>query len=214
MYDTDSYMPLSPGQLSFVEEFQAGTLALIGALPPGTGVFSPTCLVHCLSGQTTFTQLQAAGTSLDAALTAWYFEDAPVQAVSSCIGWQCTKQCGVDLTTSLPCNLPSQGCTPITVLQPDPHASTTTDTDMSGFDTAGVPQAMQQAQQAAQQALQQTAAQEASAQGVEEQAEVSALLTASVSSEILQQQEQAAQQAAQAAQQAAQAQQQQQQGRR
>ena len=50
MYNTDNYMPASKSQLSFVEEFQAGILQLIAALPAGTGVFSPSCLVHVYSG--------------------------------------------------------------------------------------------------------------------------------------------------------------------
>jgi len=63
MYDTDNYGPATPAQYSFVEQFQTGTLALISKLPPSTGVLSPACLVHCLSGQTTFTQLNVAGTT-------------------------------------------------------------------------------------------------------------------------------------------------------
>ena len=58
-----------------MEEFQAGTLALIAALPPGTGVFAPTCLVHCLSGQTTWSQLTSMGTTLGQAAASWYFNN-------------------------------------------------------------------------------------------------------------------------------------------
>jgi len=38
--------PASPAQYKYVDSFQSGVLALIAALPPGTGVFAPTCLVH------------------------------------------------------------------------------------------------------------------------------------------------------------------------
>ena len=68
----DNFKPVSPSQFSFVNEFQAGILKLILALPSGTGVFAPTCLVHCLSGQNSFHTLQAAGTSLAASLAAFF----------------------------------------------------------------------------------------------------------------------------------------------
>lgn len=58
MYNTDNYEPDTPQQMQYAELFQTGTLSLISTLPPGTGVFSPTCLVHCLSGQTPFSLLQ------------------------------------------------------------------------------------------------------------------------------------------------------------
>lgn len=57
MYFTDNYEPATSQQMQYVEQFQLGTLALIATLPAGTGVFSPTCLVHCLSGQTPWSQL-------------------------------------------------------------------------------------------------------------------------------------------------------------
>ena len=156
MYDTDNYMPVSKSQLSFVEEFQSGILSLIAALPVGTGVFAPTCLVHCLSGQTKngqtpFTQLKTAGTSLAAALSAWYFNYDDVHAVSDCIGWQCTTACGVDLRTGMPCMmgqamfLAGEQCSQITVMVADKGATTSTDTDgESGL--KNVPAQMQQAQ--------------------------------------------------------------------
>lgn len=90
--------PASPAQYKYVDSFQSGVLALIAALPPGTGVFAPTCLVHvrpsippplrpshvapptqCLSGQTSFQELtlttsaHAPPVSLDDTLSAWYF---------------------------------------------------------------------------------------------------------------------------------------------
>ena len=123
MYDTDNYAPTTPAQLAFVEEFQTGTLALINNLPPGTGVFSPTCLVHCLSGQSTFTGLEVAGTNMGAALSAWYFGHQEVKAVSGCQGWQCTQQCGINGQTGLPCNTGTPGCQPIELaVSSDDHA--------------------------------------------------------------------------------------------
>jgi hypothetical protein len=135
-YDTDNFAPEGPAQLSFVEEFQSGTLALIASLPPGTGVYSPTCLVHCLSGQTSFTTLTAAANmSLATALSAWYFAGAAVQAVSPCIGWSCIHACGVNLDTGLPCDAGTAGCSPLT-LASDHQGSTSTDT--IGRDTSDV----------------------------------------------------------------------------
>ena len=122
-----------------MEEFQAGTLALLEALPPGTGIFAPTCLVHCLSGQSSFNQLQADNTTLDAALAAWYFNGETVRAVSDCIGWPCVNACGVDLYNSLPCNMGDYNCSALT-LATDPGA--TTSTDQEGVDTSNVDEEM------------------------------------------------------------------------
>lgn len=159
MYDTDNYLPVSKSQLSFVEEFQSGILALIGNLPPGTGVFSPTCLVHCLSGQTKngqtpFTQLETAGTTLSAALSAWYFQGDDVHAVSDCIGWDCINACGVDMRTGLPCmmnepmSLAGETCSKITAMVPDKGATTSTDTSGEGS-LKNVPAQMQAVEAAA-----------------------------------------------------------------
>jgi hypothetical protein len=126
---------VSASQLSFVEEFQAGILKLIASLPPGTGVFAPTCLVHCLSGQAAFTTLIADNMSLNSALSAWYFNGEPMLAVSPCIGWDCINACGVDLQTSFPCNIGTQHCSPLS-LASDRGATTSTDT--SGRDTSNV----------------------------------------------------------------------------
>ncbi len=110
MYDTDNYAPKTQAQYDFVEQFQTGTLALIRSLPAGTGVYSPTCLVHCLSGQSTFQALLVDGTSIDTALSQWYFQGGDVQVVSSCTGWQCVQQCGINANTGLPCNSGAPGC--------------------------------------------------------------------------------------------------------
>ena len=112
MYDTDNYSPTTPQQLAYVNSFQQGTLALIATLPPGTGVFSPTCLVHCLSGQTTWNELMVTSPgaptamSLSQSLSSWYFNAEATSVVSDCTGWACITQCGVDLQTGLPCNMP------------------------------------------------------------------------------------------------------------
>jgi hypothetical protein len=135
------YRPNSAGQMAFVEEvrarvwishpllrvltrvrfpfcnsqFQTGTLALIASLPHGSGVFSPTCLVHCLSGQSTFVDLLSDGTTLGASLSAWYFSGQDVNAVSSCTGFNCINACGIDLQTGLPCNMNTAQCTALSL---------------------------------------------------------------------------------------------------
>jgi hypothetical protein len=116
-YDTDNFAPATPEQFAFAESFQTGTLALIASLPPGTGVFSPTCLVHCLSGQIIFSDLQVDGTNMADALSNWYFNGAPTSVVSSCTGWECINACGIIIAgypnAGLPCNTGSSGCVPV-----------------------------------------------------------------------------------------------------
>jgi hypothetical protein len=133
MYDTDNFAPATPAQLSFVEQFQTDTLALIASLPQGTGVYSPTCLVHCLSGQPIFQDLTVNGVSMASALSSWYFQGTATQVVSTCNGWPCTAQCGIIgngyVNAGMPCNTgSSNGCEPIelatdpdgTVIEPPP----------------------------------------------------------------------------------------------
>jgi|APGre2960657444_1045066.scaffolds.fasta_scaffold01090_5 hypothetical protein len=105
-FETDNLGPSTPQQLAFVDSFQPAYLALIASLPAGTGVFSPTCLVHCLSGQSTFSSFLVNGQSLNDALSAWYFDATPTSVVSACQGWACTSQCGVT-QQGLPCNMGS-----------------------------------------------------------------------------------------------------------
>jgi hypothetical protein len=96
-----------------VEQFQTGTLALIAALPATTGVFSSTCLSHCLSGQPIFTELKVLGESMSSALSAWYFGTGTARVVSPCTGWACTAACGVNTATGQPCNGGTVDCRPL-----------------------------------------------------------------------------------------------------
>ena len=50
-YNTDNLGPSTSAQFAFVNSIQVAYLRLIASLPAGSGVYSPTCLVHCLSGQ-------------------------------------------------------------------------------------------------------------------------------------------------------------------
>ena len=88
-------------------------LRLIASLPAGSGVYSPTCLVHCLSGQSSFSDFlvsptngAAASVSLNDALASWYFGSAGLtSAISPCGGYTtCTPACGVD-NMGVPCNM-------------------------------------------------------------------------------------------------------------
>ena len=74
----------------FVRQPQTGTLALLSTLPEGTGVFSPACLVHCLSGQNSWNLLEidagpSGGATLGGSLAQWYFngEVKPPDPVTS-----------------------------------------------------------------------------------------------------------------------------------
>lgn len=128
MYDTDNHAPATPAQFAFVNEFQTGTRALIAALPAGTGVFSATCLAHCLSGQPTFTSFRVDGITMSEALSSWYFStDAePEQVVSACNGWECTAACGVNTVTGQPCNGGTTNCVPVVLATPASSSDTTT----------------------------------------------------------------------------------------
>ncbi len=102
MYDTDNLAPSTPVQYAFVNTFQSAVLALIASLPAGTGVFSSTCLVHCLSGQPSFQALTVNNVSMSEALNAWYFDAEPTSVVSTCSGWPCTAACGAT-NNGIPC---------------------------------------------------------------------------------------------------------------
>ena len=118
-YNTDNLGPHDAAQVNFIDSIQTAYLDLIAALPAGTGIFSPTCLVHCLSGQATYynyyvTQADQSQVSLSEALDAWFFDQTPTVVVSPCVGWACTEQCGVaNWGAAIPCNLgPENVATP------------------------------------------------------------------------------------------------------
>jgi len=104
MYDSDNFEPVTPAQLAFVDSFQDAVLGLIAALPPGTGVFSPTCLVHCLSGQQSYGNIRVDWQNLSTALEAWYFRGQDTQLISTCRGWNCTSVCGAT-NNGVPCTI-------------------------------------------------------------------------------------------------------------
>ncbi len=103
MYDADNFAPSTPAEFAFVNTFQTAVLDLINTLPIGTGIFSPTCLVHCLSGQPSYQNLIVNNMSMSDALNAWYFNEQEVQVISRCEGWNCTSACGAT-NNGVPCN--------------------------------------------------------------------------------------------------------------
>ena len=114
-YDTNNLAPSTPAQFQFIYDFQAQVLALIRSLPAGTGVFSSTCLVHCLSGQSSFQEISVPAFpppgqpsyTLSSVLTNWYFATGgETQAISTCQGWNCTAACGVT-NNGVPCRIGS-----------------------------------------------------------------------------------------------------------
>ena len=111
--DTDNYDPDTPQQCSFVDSFQSNMLALFDRLPPATGIFSPTCFVHCLSGQNTWYQLTVNGVSMQQAVQSWYFRAQPsappTRVVSACEGWNCVLQCGYN-PWGFVCNMGTDSC--------------------------------------------------------------------------------------------------------
>ena len=101
-------------------------------------MFSPTCLVHCLSGQSSYYDLTVPTASGDAfslsqALNNWYQAKQPTHVISPCTGWKCTQACGVSTYGAAePCNMGSDGCeavvlaTPQTISEPQPATSDAT----------------------------------------------------------------------------------------
>ena len=116
MYETDNLAPSTPQQFAFVDSFQTAVLALVAAVPAGTSVWSPTCLVHCISGQSTYSQLMAdgPGTSMQTAVETWFFGGIQQRVISPCQGWACVNACGVS-EQGLPCNTGDKDCNPITI---------------------------------------------------------------------------------------------------
>ena len=132
-YDSDNLAPSTPAQFAFVAAFQQKVLALIASLPAGTGVFSPTCLVHCLSGQESYQELKVGNWSMSSALDAWYFGAEPVHVVSPCQGWNCTAACGAT-NNGIPCNIgtgyKATTCYPLTLptsVPDEPQAANSTE---------------------------------------------------------------------------------------
>lgn len=94
LYDTGRLEPVTPPQLAFVATYQQAVLNLIAALPPGSGVFSPSCLLTCLSASTAWAAVGVDDVTIGTALEGW-FVGASQHFVADCTGWPCTAACGV-----------------------------------------------------------------------------------------------------------------------
>ena len=87
LYDLGGAPPQTPPQVQFADLFQASTVAALGsAVGPQNGVFSTTCLVHCLTVPTAvlYTEYLANGVGLATAIGAWYFNGTAVVNINKC----------------------------------------------------------------------------------------------------------------------------------
>ena len=104
VYDLNG-VPETAGQVAFANKFQATSIAALQpAVQKGQGVFSTSCLVHCLTQLTaSFTGFTANGYSFSQSLAAWK-EGASAQEISSCRGYLCADNQAV-----CPGGIPDQG---------------------------------------------------------------------------------------------------------
>ena len=77
--------PTNASQIAFADTFQKDTLALARSLPtasqPHSGMYSSSCLLHCVTDGPDFWTVTVNGVSLQKALAEWYFDgQAPLQA--------------------------------------------------------------------------------------------------------------------------------------
>ena len=101
-YDVGGNPPTTAAQVAFADAFQQASLAVVNSLPTpqqqGSGMFSTSCLLHCVTDGPDFWTVTVNGQSLENALSAWYFKgSAPVRIVdNSCQGWACHTACIAD----------------------------------------------------------------------------------------------------------------------
>ena len=116
MYDTNNldstYCCNTPQQQQWADQFQTQTLALLSAVPATNGIYSSTCLVHCLSCNSDWYTFMVDGQSLAHTVALWYFSYAKSDDISQCNGWDCTLQCsgGPWEPTNTPCPTTTNQC--------------------------------------------------------------------------------------------------------
>jgi hypothetical protein len=116
MYDTNNldstYCCNTPQQQQWADQFQSQTLALLSAVPPTNGIYSSSCLVHCLSCNSDWYTFTVDGQSLAHTVALWYFSGAKSDDISQCNGWDCTLQCsgGPWEPTNTPCPTTTNQC--------------------------------------------------------------------------------------------------------
>ena len=113
-------------------EADSAQAAATGSDSAGAEVWgsAASCLVHCLSGEPSYYQFTVNGQTMSTALNAWFFDGTPTSVVSPCVGWACIEACGVT-STSLPCNIGTSGCSPVS-LPTDQSASSDTGSSPGG----------------------------------------------------------------------------------
>ena len=109
LYDLGGEPPSSPGQVAFADAFQNATKASLWAATLTNnlqnGIFSATCLTHCLTDTTATLQgVLSNGVSIQSALNHWLstaWTETPATAtkagqtvdVSQCMGYPCVGSC-------------------------------------------------------------------------------------------------------------------------
>ena len=116
MYDTNNldstYCCNTPQQQQWADQFQTQTLQLLNGVPSTCGIYSSSCLVHCLSCNADWFTFQVDGQSLAHSVATWYFGQQKTDDISSCTGWDCTLQCsgGPWEPTNQPCTTTTNVC--------------------------------------------------------------------------------------------------------
>jgi hypothetical protein len=93
---------------------------MLSQVPGNCGVYSSSCLVHCLSCNADWYSFTVDGMSLAQAVSQWYFQQQPEKQVSSCSGWDCTLACsgGPWMPTNTPCPTTTNVCANTYMLTP------------------------------------------------------------------------------------------------
>jgi len=88
----------SAGQMAYADSFQVSMRTALAALPTPaqastSGVYSLSCLRHCLTLGPGFWEVQTGGVSLAQELSAWWFQGAPSRTIGACMEYQRCVQC-------------------------------------------------------------------------------------------------------------------------
>lgn len=94
MYDLEDAFPTTLAEKQWASTLQKKTLNIFKSLNPNIAtIFSPTCLVHCLStSNPNYLEFEVNGQTMAQAMGEWYNGNAH-DVISSCQGYGCTQQC-------------------------------------------------------------------------------------------------------------------------